>query len=120
MLKHWALLLLMAYAILLLALSLINIGNVTTLGSSFDDKINHFGAYFILTLLIINYYNKLKIRSPLVYALITAFTYGFLMELLQNLLTTTRIFDGFDMMANFFGAIFAVIFLIFYRKLKLK
>ncbi len=120
MLKRWALILLITYAVVLLVLSLITIGNVKTLGSSFDDKINHFGAYFILTLLLFNYYNKLESKNPLLYALITAFSYGFIVELLQNFLTTNRMFDGYDLIANFFGAIFAVIFMIFYRKLKLK
>ena len=101
-------------------LSLITIGNVKTIGSSFDDKINHFGAYFILTLLLFNYYNKLELKNALMYALITAFSYGFVMELLQNFLTTSRMFDGYDLVANFFGAIIAVFFMIFYRKLKLK
>ncbi len=120
MLKRWALVLLIAYAALLLVLSLITIGSMKTLGSSFDDKINHFGAYFILTLLLINYFRKMEIRNALVYALIVAAFYGCTMEVLQYVLTTNRMFDSYDMLANFFGAIFAVLFMIFYRKLKLK
>lgn len=118
--KHWALALLLGYAILLLVLSLITIGNIQTLGSSFDDKIYHSGAYFVLTLLIFNYLNTLNSNNTLLYALFAAATYGVLMEFFQNFLTTTRTFDGYDMLANFFGALFAVLFIVFYKKLKLK
>lgn len=93
---------------------------VPSLGTSFDDKIGHFGAYAIFTLLIFNYFNAKKIRRALFYALIIASSYGFLMELLQKLLTSGREFDLYDALANSFGAIIAVLFIIFYRKLKLK
>jgi len=119
-LKRWALALVSSYAVLLLVLSLISIGKIETLGSSFDDKINHVGAYFVLTLLVYNYFNKINLKKALLYALFVAVAYGFLIELLQKIATTTRMFDVYDMLANFFGAIIAVLFMIFYRKLKLK
>ena len=96
------------------------LGSVPSFGTSFDDKIGHFGAYFIFTLLIFNYCNSLKIKSPLLYAFIIASSYGFLMELLQKLLTTGREYDLYDALANALGAIIAVLFVNLYRKLKLK
>ncbi|WP_166643252.1 VanZ family protein [Gelidibacter sediminis] len=114
-----ALALLVAYAIILLALSLVTLGNIQTLGSSFDDKIYHSGAYFVLTFLVFNYLNTLKFKNSLLYAFIAAAIYGILMELFQNFLTVSRMFDVFDMIANIFGAIFAVLMVIIYRKLKL-
>ena len=118
--KHWALTLLLGYAVVLLVLSIATIGGFETLGSSFDDKINHFGAYFLLTLLIFNYFNTLNQKKGLLYAFIIASTYGVLMEVFQKYLTNARMFDVYDMIANAFGAIIAVLFVITYRKLKLK
>nr|WP_262897791.1 VanZ family protein [Gelidibacter pelagius] len=99
---------------------MVSIGGLETLGSPYDDKIHHFGAYFVLTILIANYFNTLNLKRGLLYALIIASTYGVLMEVLQNYLTKERMFDVFDMIANAFGAIIAVLFMIFIRKLKLK
>lgn len=118
--KQWALALLVGYAIVLLVLSLISIGGFQPIGTSFDDKINHFGAYFLLTLLIFNYFNTSGYKSGLLYAFIIASFYGVLMEVLQKYLTSQRMFDVYDMIANCFGALIAVIFVVFFRRLKLK
>lgn len=118
--KSWALTLLIVYAILILVLSLMSIGQISSFGTSFDDKIGHFGAYFLFTLLIFNYLNALKIGRALFYAFVIASIYGFLMELLQKLLTIGRAYDLYDALANAFGAVIAVFFITVYRKLKLK
>lgn len=103
-----------------MVLSLIAIGNLQTLGSSFDDKINHFIAYCLLTLLLYNYLNTKKLKYALWYALTIASAYGILIEWLQKILTNNRMYDVYDMIANCFGAVIAVIFIIVYKKLKLK
>lgn len=118
--KYWALTLLVLYAILLLVLSLASIGGFQTLGSSFDDKINHFGAYCLLTLFIFNYFKTLDLKRGLLYAFLVASTYGVLMEVFQKYFTQERQFDVYDMIANAFGAVIAVLFVNIYRKLKLK
>lgn len=117
--KRWAFALFVLYAIVLLVLSLASLKGVPSLGTSFDDKIGHFGAYFIFTLLIFNYCNSLKIKRALFYAFVIAAAYGFLMELLQKFLTSGREYDLFDALANAFGAVLAVLFVAIYRKLKL-
>lgn len=118
--KRWPLALLIVYALILLVLSLMSIGKIPPLGTSFDDKIGHFGAYFIFMLLVFNYLKSLEVRSALFYAFIIAVSYGFLIELLQKYLTTGRQYDIYDALANAFGAVIAVLFIIIYRKLKLK
>lgn len=118
--KRWAFALFVLYALILLALSLMSLGRLPSLGTTFDDKIGHFGAYLIFTLLIFNYNNAAKLKYPLVYAFIIASSYGFLMELLQKLLTTGRQYDLYDALANAFGAVLAVIIINIYRSLKLK
>ena len=117
--KRWAFALFVLYAIVLLVLSLASLRGIPSLGTSFDDKLGHFGAYFIFTLLICNYFNALKMRSALFYAFILASAYGFFMELLQKWLTEGREYDLYDALANAFGAVIAVLFVIIFRKLKL-
>lgn len=97
-----------------------SIGKIPSLGTSFDDKIGHFGAYFIFTLMVLNYLKSLHVESALFYAFIIAVFYGFLIELLQKYLTTGREYDIYDALANGFGAVIAVLFISTYRKLKLK
>lgn len=118
--KRWALTLLVLYAVLLLVLSLVSIGTFKTLESSFDDKINHFWAYCLLTLFIFNYFKSLNLKRALLYAFLVASTYGVLIEVFQKFFTQVRQFDVYDMVANAFGAIVAVLFVIIYKKLKLK
>lgn len=120
MLNRWALALLVIYAVALLVLSLISIGRVPSLNTSFDDKILHFGAYFIFTLLIYNYLEARNNKRTLLYAFFIAAGYGLLMEILQKLLTTVREFDIYDVIANGFGAVLAIFFVSLYKKLKLK
>ena len=116
--KRWAFALFVLYAMLILFLSLASLRGIPSLGTSFDDKIGHFGAYFIFTLLIYNYCNSLKIKSKLFYAFIIAASYGFLMELLQKLLTTGRQYDLYDALANAFGAVIAIVVITIFKKLK--
>lgn len=118
--KQWALLLLLLYAVVLLVLSLQSLGRVPNLGTSFDDKIGHFGAYFLFTLLILNYCAALQLKKAWLYALLIASGYGFFMELLQKFLTSTRQFDYYDAVANTCGAVLAVGLVWAYQKLKLK
>lgn len=118
--KNWALALLLAYAVVILVLSLASIGGFPTIGSSFDDKINHFGAYFLFTLLLFNYFKTLPLKRELLFAFIVASIYGVMMEVFQSVFTEERMFDVYDMIANAFGAVIAVLFVNIYRKLKLK
>ena len=121
MLKRFALPLVVLYTLLLTIASLVNIGGVPDLGSSFDDKIYHFLAYAVFTLI---YFNYLKLTSlntkALLLSVVIAIGYGVLIELLQQLLTKTRILDVYDMLANFFGVVFAMLLVRFRKNLKLK
>ena len=77
------------------------------------DKLVHFGFHYVLTFLWflylftknINNYNNSYLRA----ALLLSTIYGILIELLQQILTTTRQADVLDVLANFTGAICAVI-----------
>lgn len=116
--KQRALALVVLYFIALTAFSLINLGGTPSLGSSFDDKIYHFVAYMLFTLLLYNYLNAVTVKNSIFYTILFATCYGALMELLQNLLTESRISDIYDIVANFFGIIFGAIMINIYKKLK--
>lgn len=116
--KHFALALVIFYFLILTVFSLINLGGIPSLGSSFDDKIYHFGAYAVLTVLLYNYLKAVSIRNGIFFTIIITSTYGILMEILQNLLTHSRVSDFYDIVANFFGIIFGAISITIYNKLK--
>lgn len=116
--KHLALALVVLYFVTLTVFSLINLGGIPSLGSSFDDKIYHFVAYALFTLLLYNYLNAVSMKNSIFYTILFATGYGILMEILQNLLTESRESDIYDIVANFLGIIFGAISISIYKKLK--
>lgn len=71
------------------------------------DKLVHFSMYFILSLAIYKgFFNKNLILS-IVIACFASFFYGLIVEFLQYFLTSSRMFDIFDIFANGIGSIFA-------------
>ncbi|MFT4781000.1 MAG: VanZ family protein [Psychroserpens sp.] len=119
-LKKWALPILVLYALALTIGSLAQIGDIPSLGSSFDDKIYHVIAYFFFTVLV---YNSCK-RRTVVYAIlisaICVILYGIVIEVLQQVLTSYRTLDIYDVMANALGVAFAALIIGLKNKLKLK
>ncbi|GAA4273956.1 VanZ family protein [Aquimarina gracilis] len=80
------------------------------------DKIGHFVAYFIFTLVLFSFLffserRNENFRQSLIRSSIICFFYGGLMELLQMLLTNYRSPEWNDMLANTSGIIFAAIIL---------
>ncbi|GFZ90346.1 hypothetical protein GCM10011531_22440 [Aquaticitalea lipolytica] len=118
--KYFELLLVVTYSIVLTVASLIRLNKVPSLGSSFDDKIYHFLAYFVLMLLWYNYFRRKTISNTILISASIAIGFGLIIEILQNKITETRVFDLNDLAANTFGVIFAALIITFYRKLKLK
>ncbi|MFT5846544.1 MAG: VanZ family protein [Psychroserpens sp.] len=119
-LKKWALPVLVLYALALTIGSLAHVGNLPSLGSSFDDKIVHFIAYFIFTLVVFNYCKELKISHVMLVSAIGVILYGIIIEVLQQVMTSYRTLDIYDALANTLGVVFAIIIIRFINKLKLK
>ena len=117
--KHLALTIAVCYTLFITILSLISLKGVPKLGSTFDDKIYHFGAYAIFTLVWYHYFSKASVKYKLLFSAGIAFSYGIIVEVLQGTFTTYRTEDVSDVLANSFGVLFAVVFIIIYRKLKL-
>jgi len=119
-LKKWALPLVVTYALALTIGSLVNTGDIPSLGSSFDDKIYHFIAYSIFTLLVYNYCKTKDIARSILIASVTVVIYGIIIEVLQHTITVHRTLDIYDALANALGVCFAVLLLELRNKLKLK
>ncbi|WP_411894295.1 VanZ family protein [Winogradskyella sp. A2] len=109
-----------SYTIALIVLSLINIPDIPDLGSTFDDKILHFVAYFILAIIWITYVKPLQSKATYNKVLIATVALGTLLEVLQLVLNPNRSFDVLDMLANALGAFIGTLIAIRFTLLKLK
>jgi VanZ family protein len=108
--KLFILLFFIGWMVFLTIMSLLPAGGVP-LGEKWD-KIAHFGAYFITSLLFY-YAFRSRLERPDIYAVFFAFGYGVILELAQ-LFVPGRICSLKDLMANFSGVLF---FFILYRLL---
>jgi VanZ family protein len=88
-----------------------------------SDKVNHFAAYGLLSVLmgwgIWKTEKVLKLKVLLIILIISS-TYGVLMEIMQYLFFPNRYFDYGDMIANILGSIIGIfiirIYYLFYIK----
>lgn len=121
MLKRWSLPIVLVYLIVLTIGSLGNVGGIPKLGFSFDDKIYHFSAYAVLTLLLYNFIRTTNISRKIMISAVVSVVYGIIIEALQSLLTDFRTPDYYDVIANTIGVLVAALFLMKFKdKLKLK
>ena len=105
MVKKILLLVAIIYSIWLTTVSLIDLKNVPSLGSSFDDKIYHFIAYFALAALWITFFKTSKKRNTTIVVFICTIIFGILLELLQHQFNPNRTYDIYDLIANCLGVI---------------
>ena len=88
-----------------------------------QDKIAHLFFYFVLTILLIQFFKKeisidLVNKNGVTLSIILAFTYGTIIEFLQWAFTTTRSAEWNDVLANSLGISIAVISLNLLGKLQ--
>lgn len=88
-----------------------------------SDKAIHFTIYFLLS--IFTYYGWIKQnsfyalhRNTILKIVLLTSTYGFLVEILQHVLTTDRHFDLYDALANSTGAIAGCMICIFLKPMR--
>ena len=118
--KQLALALFISYVLLLTILSLMSLSGVPSLGSSIDDKIYHCIAYFTFTILCFVFLNTTQVKYKMSISIITAVTYGIIIEVLQSVVTNSRTSDIYDVVANSLGVAFGVMAISFFRNRKLK
>ena len=104
------------YTILLTILSLIKVRNIPEFGTNYDDKLYHIIAYVVLTLVwyfAIHYEN---FNKKIVYLVISCIAFGIIIEALQGKLTTHRVGDILDVVANVIGVLLALTYIILRKK----
>ena len=102
------------YTLALLTVCLISLKNLPDVGVSHGDKIFHFLAYCVFTLLwVYTFILKFKWtkKKAILVAVIVAMLYGILIEVLQGTVTTVRSFDYYDALANSLGALITALVL---------
>lgn len=123
MLKKLVLIANLGYIIALATVSLIRLNNLPDVGVSFGDKIFHFLAYALLTLLCFATlsltFSMEKTRAILI-AGVFAIIFGILIEVLQDTMTEFRALDVYDVLANSLGALLVSVILIFKNRLQVK
>ena len=123
MLKKLILVVTIIYSLALITVSLAKLNNVPDIGISFGDKIFHFLAYFVLTLLwfyTFLYAFKFKKKRALFFAVILSVLFGIIIEVLQESITVSRALDVYDAVANTLGALLASMVLWFKSSLHVK
>ncbi len=76
------------------------------------DKLVHFGLFFVFALLLYRPYKQLKFKY-LLWAPLTAFLFGALLESVQRTISATRDTNIYDFMANTAGALVSILFYYF-------
>ncbi|MGR7812468.1 VanZ family protein [Lacinutrix undariae] len=117
--KQLALVALLSFVAALTVLSLISITSMPEIGTNNDDKIYHATAYFIFTILTYNYFYSIKIKYKMLLSFCIPVIYGIIIEFLQSVVSSTRISDFYDAVANFIGVVIALILIKFIVNLKL-
>lgn len=110
--KNFILLAAIAWTLLVFYLCLMKTSNVPKFSFQNIDKLAHFAFHFGFVILWILYL-QLSMKSKtirLIWVVFVSILFGILIEVLQELCTTTRSADVFDMLANSLGAIVAYIF----------
>ena len=93
-------------ALIITFLSLVSVKGVNPIRVENSDKLGHLIAYFVLSLSWF-FANKGRFKWPLVATLLIL--YGIILEVLQEILTTHRQADLYDILANSTGVILAAI-----------
>ena len=81
-----------------------------------QDKLLHFGCYFVLTILWAYGLNKIQNKRPVIIAIIIATIVGIIMETCQFLFFEGRLFEILDIIANISGSLIgALVFIKFIK-----
>ncbi|MGB1307515.1 MAG: VanZ family protein [Oceanihabitans sp.] len=123
MLKKVAVPIAILYTILLGVFSLIKISNLPETNISNSDKALHFIAYAILMwcwYTALFYKTKWHFNKTILIAAVFSIVFGIVIEVLQNMLTNTRVADYFDILANVLGVSVVVLILKYLNKTEVK
>jgi len=122
-LKKSAIVLAVLYTVALAAACLMSLKDMPKVNVSNGDKIFHFGAYVVFTILwyaafLFNF--KLEKMKALLFATVFAVVFGIVIEVLQDTMTDYRAMDIYDVVANSLGALLTALILWRINKLQVK
>ena len=123
MLKKYALIITIFYSTILLVLSLIHISGMQEFDYSHTDKIFHFIAYSVLAWLWFKaLYYKLNypFKRSLVITSFVSVIFGIIIEVLQGMITQTRVAESNDILANTLGVGLTITILFLFTKTEVK
>ena len=106
-----------------MVVSLIQLKGLPNVGISFADKIFHFLAYSVLTLVWFSalfFQFKNKKTKAILYAAIFSVIFGIIVEVLQGSVTASRHSDVYDAIANTLGVLITVLILLINKKTGIK
>lgn len=112
MLKSSLLVLTIGYTIFLAVVSLVSLSGMPDIDIDHGDKILHVGAYAVLTFLWLFYAKHFQLKNKLIIIIALCIIYGIILEVIQGMLTTHRMADGLDVLANGVGVVLAA--MVFY------
>jgi len=122
-LKKYALSITLLYSTVLAVVSFIHVSGIPDINYSNTDKIFHFLAYSALAWFWFQaFFNKFKwnFNKSLVVAAILSVVFGIVIEVLQGVMTSTRLAENNDVLANMLGVSLTVIILLVIRKTEVK
>ncbi len=105
------------WTLLIAVLCLISFKKLPTVKIGGADKYVHFTFHFVFTILWVTYFKSRNYSRSIIKALIASVLYGILIEIAQELFTTTRKADIFDVLANTSGALNAILMIYFIKKI---
>lgn len=123
MLKKGIFLIAIGYTIFIFVASLSKLDNLPSVNVSFADKIFHFGAYGLLTVLwFFSFLFKFefKFKKALFLAVTLSIIFGIVLEILQDRMTSYRALDVYDALANTLGVLLASLTLWATKKIYIK
>jgi len=109
------------WTFLILVLCLVNFNDLPKVKVSGADKYGHFTFHFVFTILwgFYSWYQQSQIKLKSILKIISlSLGYGILIEFLQETFTLTRHADVLDVLANFSGAMTALLVFILIKKVK--
>ena len=123
MLKKYALVITIFYSTALAVLSFIRISGLKEVNYDHTDKIFHFIAYSALAWFwyrTLFYKFSYTFKKALIIAAIISIVFGTIIEVLQGVLTNTRVAESNDILANTLGVCLTITILILFKKAEVK
>ena len=123
MLKKYAFVITVVYSTLLAIASFIHMSGLPEINYSNTDKIFHFIAYSALMWLWFQVFYlrfSFSVNKALIISAIIAIVFGIIIEILQGVITNTRVTDNNDILANSLGVCFTTLVLLFLKRTEVK